>query len=152
MAGRILPHPSPRRPTLLRVRHVVGVDFSGAKLAGRTTWVATLKPVGKRKLHLVDVAPLAKLCGHAGRAEALSALVGMIAGSREAVWALGFPFGFPVEVMAANCTWAGQLDALHQWGEEAYALGVECYRRGLALGGKGHVRRLTDAEERTPFD
>src|SRR6185369_16871931 len=59
---------------------------------------------------------------------------------------------FPVEVMADGCRWADQFDFLAGWGEEAYASGVECLRRAKALGGPMHVRRLTDREERTPFD
>jgi hypothetical protein len=41
---------------------------------------------------------------------------------------------------------------LRAWGEDAYGAGVECLRRAQALGGPGHIRRLTDLEARAPFD
>ena len=136
------------------VESVYGVDFSGAERAGETTWVARLAPAGRagRSLRLVELQRLSRLCGSAKRTEALAALVRMVAGSERALWAINFPFGFPVEVMAAGCRWAGQFDFLADWGEDAYGSGVECLRRGLALGGPGHIRRLTDREEQTPFD
>jgi hypothetical protein len=131
---------------------VYGVDFSGARLAGKTTWVARLEPTGRRRLRLVELAPVSRLCRSALRSDVLQALVQMIGRSEGALWALNFPFGLPIEVMAEGCRWAGQLDFLAQWGEDAYAAGVECLRRARALGGPGHIRRLTDAQERTPFD
>src|SRR4051794_10192689 len=44
---------------------VYGVDFSGAKLAGKTTWVAKMVPVGPRRraLRLVELSRMSKLCG-----------------------------------------------------------------------------------------
>jgi hypothetical protein len=76
----------------------------------------------------------------------------MIHRSEGALWALNFPFALPIEVMAEDCPWAGQFHFLARWGEDAYGAGVACLRRALALGGPGHIRRLTDAQERTPFD
>lgn len=133
---------------------VYGVDFSGAKLAGRTTWVARMEPAGARRraLRLVGLSRMARLCRSAERSEVVRALVQMIRCSERALWALNFPFGLPIEVMAEGCRWAGQFDFLAQWGEDAYGAGVECLRRALALGGPGYIRRLTDAQERTPFD
>lgn len=84
--------------------------------------------------------------------DVLAALVRMIAESERALWAINFPFGFPVEMMADGCRWAGPFDLLTQWGEDAYGAGVECLRRAKRLGGPMHVRRPTDREERTPFD
>jgi hypothetical protein len=133
---------------------VYGVDFSGAKLAGRTMWLARLVPAarGGKLLRLMELASLARLCGSDRRAESLAALVRMVAESERALWAINFPFGFPVEVMSDGCRWAGQFDFLARWGEDAYGAGVECLRRAKALGGPMHVRRQTDREERTPFD
>jgi hypothetical protein len=135
---------------------IYGVDFSGAKLAGRNTWVARLEPPRGRSrrgpYRLVELACLERLCSTAERAAALAHLVQVIAGSDEALWALDFPFGLPVEVMEPGCPWAGQFDFLHAWGEDAYGAGLECLRRAQALGGPNHIRRLTDAEARAPFD
>jgi hypothetical protein len=134
---------------------VFGVDFSGAKLAGRNTWVSRLEPDGGRRAvtyRLVDLSPLEDLCGTAERASALAHLVGLIADSHAALWALDFPFGLPVEVMAPGLTWHGQFDFLRDWGEDAYGAGLECLRRAKALGGPNHIRRLTDIETKAPFD
>jgi hypothetical protein len=133
------------------IRRVIGVDFSGAKDAGRTTWVAELRTRGRR-LRLVGLDPMHRLCGSTARAYVISHLVQRVLASRHALWAINFPFGFPIEVMPRGCCWIGQFDFLHRWGEDAYGAGVECLRRALKLGGPVHIRRQTDREEATPFD
>jgi hypothetical protein len=134
---------------------IYGVDFSGAKLAGRNTWVARLEPAPRLRLphyRLAGLACLERLAGTAERAPALAHLVGLIADSREALWALDFPFGFPVEVLGPKLSWPEQLAFLTGWGEDAYGAGLECLRRAKRLGGPNHLRRLTDHEEKAPFD
>lgn len=131
---------------------VFGVDFSGAKLAGRNTWVARLEPARRGPARLAELACLERLCGTAERGPALEHLVGLIVTSQQALWALDFPFGLPVEVMDPGARWPAQFDFLHGWGEDAYGAGVECLRRAQALGGPNHIRRLTDIEARAPFD
>jgi hypothetical protein len=133
---------------------IYGVDFSGAKLAGRNTWVARVEPAkrGRPPYRLAELTCLENLSGTAERGAALAHLVRMIAASEGALWALDFPFGLPVEVMAPGARWPQQLDFLGAWGEDAYAVGVECLRRARELGGPMHIRRLTDTEARAPFD
>jgi hypothetical protein len=135
---------------------IYGVDFSGAKLAGRNTWVARLEPavrgLGLRPYELTDLAPLEGLCGTAERAASLAHLVGMIVSSEQALWAMDFPFGLPVEVMEPGTRWPAQFAFLQTWGEDDYGVGLECLRRAKALGGPNHIRRLTDTEEKAPFD
>jgi hypothetical protein len=135
---------------------IYGVDFSGARLAGRNTWVARLEAAaGRRRLppyRLTELACVEKLCGTAQRPAALAYLVGLIADSQRALWALDFPFGLPVEVMEPGAGWPCQFDFLSAWGEDAYGAGLECLRRAKALGGPNHIRRLTDTEARAPFD
>ena len=135
---------------------VHGVDFSGAKLAGRNTWIARLEPTGGNhrgnRMRLVELLSLERRCGSAERATSLSHLVALIAASRDTLWALDFPFGLPVEVMGEETGWEAQLKLVRSWGEDAYGLGLECLRRALALGGPGHIRRTTDREARAPFD
>jgi hypothetical protein len=131
---------------------VFGVDFSGARLAGRTTWVARLEVLGGGPCRLVELACLERLCGTAERGPALAHLVGLIRASEGALWALDFPFGFPVEVMEPGAAWPAQLEFLHSWGDDAYGAGLECLRRARALGGPNHIRRLTDHEARATFD
>jgi hypothetical protein len=133
---------------------VYGVDFSGAKLAGRSTWLARIEPPTRRERRwkLTELASLERLCGTADRAAALAHLVGRIAGTRQSLWALDFPFGLPVEIMEPGTRWPGQLELLRGWGEDAYGLGVECLRRAQRLGGPNHIRRQTDGEAKAPFD
>lgn len=134
---------------------VHGVDFSGARLAGRATWVARLEPSGvpgSAAWRLVELRSLERISGTAERAESLAALVDRIRGSERALWALDFPFGLPVEVVDPGLRWEGQIDALDAWADGAYAFGVECLRRARELGGPGHLRRATDVEARAPFD
>jgi hypothetical protein len=134
---------------------IYGMDFSGAKLAGRNIWLARLEPTahGSEPPHrLAELACLEKLCGTAERGPALNFLVKHIADSEQALWALDFPFGLPVEVMGDGARWVDQFDFLNEWGEDAYGAGVECLRRARALGGPLHIRRFTDVEAKAPFD
>jgi len=134
---------------------IYGVDFSGAKQAGRNLWLARIEPrgdSGKATYRLTQLASLEMLCGTADRTPALAHLARMIACSEGALWGLGFPFGFPIEVMSPDASWAEQFAFLADWGEDAYGAGVECLRRAQALGGPGHIRRLTDVETKAPWD
>jgi hypothetical protein len=140
----------------LQFRAVYGVDFSGAKLAGRNTWVAKVerqrRGVGESPYRLTTLARLEDLCGTAARREALGHLVELIAASEGALWALDFPFGLPVEVMGEGARWGRQFEFLREWGEDDYGVGLECIRRAEGLGREKHIRRLTDIEEKAPFD
>jgi hypothetical protein len=134
---------------------IFGVDFSGARLAGRNIWLARLEPSGRRReppYRLADLTCLEKLCGTAERGAVLAHLVQHIADSEQALWALDFPFGLPIEVMGPGARWLEQFDFLREWGDDAYGVGLECLRRARALGGPMHIRRQTDAEAKAPFD
>jgi hypothetical protein len=133
--------------------NIFGVDFSGARLAGRTTWVARLEPAGRAARHrLVELSRLDRLAGSAERAPALAHLVSLIAASRDALWALDFPFGLPVELLPRRARLAAQLELVAAFADDGYELGVDCVRRARALGGPMHIRRLTDVDARAPFD
>jgi hypothetical protein len=134
---------------------IYGVDFSGAKLAGRNTWVARLQRRGVsrgRRFALVELDCVERACGTAERSAALRHLVDRVADSSGALWAMDFPFGLPVEVLEAGTRWPQQVEFLREWGEDAYGVGLECLARAKRLGGPMHIRRLTDAEARAPFD
>jgi len=136
---------------------IYGVDFSGAKLAGRNIWVARVerrrngasksRPYALAELHCVE-----RLCGTAERAASIAHLVSLIKESERALWAIDFPFGLPVEVLGKGTAWPRQIEFLRQWGEDAYGVGLECLARAKKLGGPMHIRRLTDREARAPFD
>ena len=137
-----------------------GVDFSGAKLAGRNIWVAGLVP-GRRRLRLVSVDRLHTLAGTAERTAAHAHLADLILSSQSALWGMDFPFGLPRELFPPRSSWASQFEFLRGWDDEAYACGLEFVRRarGLCPDTSGtphrtalHCRRLTDVEARAPFD
>ncbi|MDB5173775.1 MAG: hypothetical protein JWN51_2548 [Phycisphaerales bacterium] len=134
---------------------IYGVDFSGAKLAGENMWIAEtrMRRLGRGwRLELLELDSVAALCGTAERAAAMVYLVKRIASSEDALWAMDFPFGLPIEVMEHRAPWRRQFDFLQGFGEDAYAAGLECLRRAKALGGPNHIRRCTDHEAKAPFD
>lgn len=134
---------------------VFGVDFSGARLAGRTTWIARLDPAespGEPAFTLGDLHRLDRLAGTAERRGALAHLVGLVGQSTNALWALDFPFGLPVELFPARSGWPRQLALVREYRADDYGLGLECVRRALALGQRMHIRRQTDVDARAPFD
>jgi hypothetical protein len=133
-------------------RTVYGVDFSGAKLAGRNTWVAAIRPVVRGPSRLVGLHRLEALAGSADRTASLAHLVRIVRDSDRALWAFDFPFGLPIEVMVAGARWIDQFAFLREWADDAYGAGVECLRRARQLGGPLHIRRLSDVEAKTPFD
>ena len=134
-------------------RTVYGVDFSGAKLAGRNIWIATARvPENDASpLQLEELLPLEQLAGTAEREPALAHLVGLIRDSDQSLWGIDFPFGLPVE-MFPEATWAGQLAHLQKWAEPANALGTWCVARARSIGREMHIRRVTDTYAKTPFD
>src|SRR5262245_54213216 len=104
---------------------IYGVDFSGARQAGRNTWLARIEPQPRRggpAYRLAELACLERLCGTAERSAALAHLVGHVAASRRALWAMDFRFGLPVEVMPHAVGWPDQLAFLREWGEDAYGV------------------------------
>jgi hypothetical protein len=134
---------------------VYGVDFSGAKLAGKNTWVAQVEPESAGSTvpyRLARLSSLESLAGTAERTAALAHLVERILASDRALWAMDFPFGLPLEVMDEGAGWRSQLRFLRRFGDDAYASGIECLRRAQRLGGPNHIRRQTDAEAKAPFD
>lgn len=137
-------------------QNVFGVDFSGARFAGKNTWIAHLEPaslyVPNEPLRLVSLSSLEELAGTAEREPALAHLVTRIRESESALWAMDFPFGLPVEVMEPGAGWARQFRFLRDYKHDAYAAGLECVRRARLIGDALHIRRATDTENKAPFD
>ena len=128
---------------------VYGVDFSGAKLAGRNAWVARCDLDGDRPA-VRELDSLEKLTGAAERDAALAGLVTMIRKSDAALWGIDFPFALPIELGFGD--FGDQLAKVAAWPDGAYAFGVHCLETARATLGRGHVRRQTDVDERAPFD
>lgn len=133
----------------MRIERVYGVDFSGARLAGRNAWVAQLDTAAMR-IDAVD--RLGALCGTDEREPCMMSLVSMIKASRRALWGMDFPFALPIEIAATMTGLADQLAWVQRQAEDAYAFGRQCVAIARALGREMHVRRLTDRETKTPFD
>ncbi|OWK46555.1 DUF429 domain-containing protein [Fimbriiglobus ruber] len=135
-----------------------GVDFSGAKKAGETIWVARLEPVSRSRrrkvppFRLTSLDRLDTLAGTADRGPALRFLVNHVLVSEAALWGFDFPFGLPVELFPDRTPWLAQFAFLAEWEEAAYACGVECIRRARLVGEKMHIRRATDSDAKAPFD
>jgi hypothetical protein len=139
-------------PALPQFRAVYGVDFSGARLAGRNMWVARIDSRRRGRPVLTALDRFETLCGTAERSAVLTHLVGLVESSEHALWGFDFPFGLPVELFPAGAAWADQFAFLAEWGEEAYACGLECIRRARLLGDRMHIRRATDFDAKAPFD
>jgi Protein of unknown function (DUF429) len=134
---------------------VFGVDFSGARLAGRTTWVARAAVRGRgraRTLRLVELTSLERLCGSAERDTSLAHLVTLIRRSRDALWAIDAPFGLPVEVLDEGMSWAEFLRFVRRWEHDGYDLGLWALDRAKRRGGPMHIYRATDLAAKAPFD
>ena len=139
----------------MKIDQVVGVDFSGAKLAGRNIWLAFASPdesSGGTRLTLDRLARLESLAGAAEREPALSHLVKLISGSTNALWGIDFPFGLPIELWREDFTWREQLAHVHSCGMDAQSFGRWCVAEALKIGTQLHIRRTTDRESKTPFD
>lgn len=135
--------------TRLRVKQVIGVDFSGAAEAGRLIWLSVCDVRGDR-LALRKLARLDDLAGTAERHAALGFLRDAILGSTDALWGIDCPFGLPVELGWDD--WESQLDAVGSWTRGANEFGRHCCALSMKAMGKLHTRRDTDRETKTPFD
>ena len=143
---------TPRNP-LVTPKVVWGVDYSGAALSGHTAWYAVTSPARGGRLRLDELGPLSHLCGGLDRATVNAGLVEAIRESRDALWALNFPFGLPAEALPDGvASWPSQFRYLATWGDAAYPWGLGCVAQSQARGLGMHVRRVTDAAQKTPFD
>src|SRR5262245_65803833 len=103
-----------------RFERYYGVDFSGARQAGDTTWGAELMArEAAPGLVLTSLRSLTSLCGTAERATALEHLVETVLGSEQALWGIDCPFGLPVELFPDGTPWAGQFAFLEEWEDDA---------------------------------
>jgi len=136
------------------LKRVFGVDFSGARAAGRTTWVACtrLRQRRSRPLRLEWIKSLEELSGTADRDEALRHLVDMVRASSSALWAIDAPFGLPVEILDEGLSWRALLRFVEAWSADGYDLGLWALARAKASHGVMPIRRETDHLAKAPFD
>lgn len=125
-------------------RPVLGVDFSGASDAGKRIWVADARQ-DSGVLHIVACRRGDSLDGSApAREPCLSALRRRLAACPSVV-GMDFPFGLPSELVEQR-----------SW--EAFVLNfpvryrtAQAFREACRMAAPRELRRLTDAQARTPF-
>lgn len=120
---------------------IYGVDFSGARDAGRKIWLSSAQIDGDF-MRIDALHRAAELFGAVERAFIYPALADFIASSGESVWGLDFPFSL-TRTQIRHSTWS----AFAAQFAHDYPTPDDLYQ-----GGKGHGRRQTDLQAKTPFD
>ncbi|TWU03736.1 DUF429 domain-containing protein [Neorhodopirellula pilleata] len=139
-----------------RPRNVFGVDFSGARLAGKNAWIAELNVIGdpgqttSPPLKLNDLRPLGRAAGDDERDVVCRFLADSILASHDALWGMDFPFGLPIELGLDD--WPSQLEHVRSHDGDAKSYGRDLVKTAQLVGNAMHIRRLTDSETKTPFD
>ncbi len=137
--------------SVMKVKTIIGVDFSGAKLAGKNIWLADVE-VHDGRSRLRELHPLESLAGSAEREIALAHLADRIVKSTDTLWAIDFPFALPIELACMGKTFAEQLETTRVYLKDAKEFGRWLLGEAKKLGGANHIRRQTDGEAKTPFD
>ncbi len=137
------------------IKRVIGVDFSGAALSGKTAWLAHAditepSDTDNRRLILTSLQSLGTLAGDDARQRVNAFLVAEILGSNETLWGMDFPFALPIELKLGD--WAEQLQQTADFAQTAKEFGRYLVQQAQTLGHGMHVRRTTDRETKTPFD
>lgn len=144
-----------------QIRTVFGIDFSGAKSAGKNAWMAQMtvldpnnrapqQKITSPLFKLVDLRPLGRLAGGDERDVVYPFLTRSILDSDHALWGMDFPFGLPIELGLGD--WPDQLRHVAEHPGDAKTYGRGLVERALGLGGNMHIRRDSDRETKTPFD
>ena len=125
-------------------RRIFGVDFSGARDAGRRIWIAEGE-ASPKGLRILACQPAEELPGGAReRGPALSALRQFIAGHRDAIFGCDFPFALPRTIASAK-TWDGFIAGFDH--ADAAAFRESCRRMSPGR----EPKRQTDRDARTPW-
>jgi hypothetical protein len=125
-------------------RRIFGLDFSGAKKAGRLIWLAEGRQSG-RGFHILTCMPAAELPGGAAdRERALAALRNFIASTSDAIFGCDFPFSLPNALLRAK-TWPDFLARFDHASAEAFR------KHCCNLTGGKEPKRKTDEESKTPW-
>ena len=131
---------------MTRRKRLIGVDFSGARDAGRRIWVAAGTRLHGRFV-LEGCAPAAELPGGAAdKTTALKALVTFLLSEHRAVAGLDFPFSLPETFIDAP-TWEEFLRDFPRRYPSPEAFREDCRRRA----NRREIKRHTDDEAQAPF-
>ena len=125
-------------------RRIFGLDFSGARDAGRHAWLAEGRP-SPAGLEILSCRPIAELPGGAvERTGALAALRAFIAATPGGIFGCDFPFSLP-RAHIETPSWTDFIgDFLHA---DAHAFYTHCRR----ISGGREPKRATDVESKTPW-
>lgn len=130
----------------MRRERIFGVDFSGAKRAGKNIWIAE-GHIEDGVLEVVRSQSAADFLGCSSeRDTCLAALAEFIAVEREAIVALDFPFGLP-KALVKGTSWESFVEGFKASFQTPDEFKKECLK---AADGR-EFRRCTDIEARTPF-
>ena len=125
-------------------RRIFGLDFSGAKKAGRLIWLAEGRRSG-RGFQILNCKPAAELPGGAAdRENALAALRNFIASTPEAIFGCDFPFSLPGALIRPRA-WPDFLADFDHASAEAFR------KHCCNLTGGKEPKRKTDEESKTPW-
>jgi hypothetical protein len=125
---------------------VAGVDFSGAREAGKNIWIAT-GDITEKGVRIATLERAADLPGGAKEfAPALAALVTRVGGLSDHIIGFDFPFSLPAELIEQR-TWASFVRSFSTQFQTPEDFRNHC--RGLT-GGK-ELKRKTDTEARVPW-
>jgi hypothetical protein len=127
-----------------------GVDFSGAKRAGRFLWWATLRQ-HRQAWHLVRLTSLEHQTGTPDRDAVLPHLREAIRASDQALWALDFSFSLPCALLGPVPHWHEVFALVATPDDDALTFGRTCRQRALASGQPGLLLRQTERENHTPL-
>ena len=137
-------------PVPVSPRRVFGVEFSGARDAGRHIWICRAHP-GNNGIRVESIDPLSELPGGVIEREvALQALVQKVTESSRSAWGLDFSFGLPkavLDVLAPGVSdYTDQLRVMVSLGKAGTLL-EQCTEVSPSV----ELRRRTDDETSTPF-
>ena len=125
---------------------VAGVDFSGAREAGKNIWIATGNVTGNG----VRVATLERAADLPGGAKeftpALAALVARVAGLSDHTIGFDFPFSLPRDLIEQR-TWPAFVRAF----AKEYVTPEDFRDRCRGLSGGKELKRRTDIDARVPW-
>jgi hypothetical protein len=123
-----------------------GIDFSGARYAGRTIWIAS-GTVRKKRLEIHACRRAGELVKSGTRREkCLPALRKFIEGEPDGVFGLDFPFGIPGELMRER-NWRDFILSFRRRFPSAELFRIRCFKEA----GNRELGRVTDREAETPF-
>jgi len=130
----------------MTIERIHGIDFSGAKNAGKTIWVAS-GLVQDHALQITDLQPGFALPGSGrDRGVCYAALRRFIENERNAIIGMDFPFGLPKELVKSG-TW----DEFILTFKERFPADEAFKERCLSDAGGKELKRATDKESKTPF-